>query len=284
VHPAEGNAARRQRRAMTILRGVSPRPPVNLQFRDRRSLQDVEGFETLAVLDHDATTVSGRAGVRKPLVSEMFTRLAERAASVGARYFAFTNSDIIFTPAAIERVLRGDHRVYAFSRTDVDAGTELDLSPLLHGVDAFAVEARWWLDHRSRFRPYVVGESLWDNVYAAQLLCWAGGVLLNREPLVRHEVHAIVWKDSPFAEHNGILAALDRMYFSRWVLYANRLDTLRREAGGLADAGEEMRVQQEAFSGWSPDVGDRVLHALRVAKLRLRLLGRRTRSLVQAEP
>ncbi|HET7219639.1 MAG TPA: hypothetical protein VFJ02_16400 [Vicinamibacterales bacterium] len=275
IHPADGEAARRQRHALTILRGVSPLPPVNLQFRDRRRLQQLDGFETHAVLEQDSNAITGRPGIRKPLVNEMFTRLAEHAVARGARWFAFTNSDIIVTPDAIDRVRAGDRLAYAFSRTDVDPQTNRELGPLIHGVDAFVVDARWWLEHRSRFRPYIVGESVWDNIYTAQLLCWAGGLLLNREPLVRHETHPIAWRDSPFAEHNGILGALDRMYFSRWVLYANRLEAMRREAGGLAGEQEELRLQRDIFSGWAPDLGDKILQALRVAKLRLRFLGRR---------
>lgn len=278
VHPASGDAARRQRRALDALRDVSPIAPVNLQFADRRDLQEVDGFETTPVLRQDSNRITGRDGIRKPIVSEMFTRLAEVAAGRGIRCFAFTNSDIVFTPAAFDCVARGAHNVYAFSRTDFEAETGRDIGPLVHGADVFAVDARWWLDHHSRFRPYIVGEGVWDNVYTAQLLCWAGGVLLNRDPLVRHESHPIVWRDSPFAEHNGILGALDRMYFSRWVMYANRLEQMRREAGGLADEKNEMTMQAEVFSGWNPGLADRVLQALRVAKLRLRLLGRRARA------
>ena len=108
IHPATGDAARRQIRAMTVLRDLSPMPPINLQFADRGDLQEFEGFETLFVLQRDSNSVSGQPGVRKPVVSELFTRLAEAAVERGARYFGFTNSDIVFTPAAIERVQQGD--------------------------------------------------------------------------------------------------------------------------------------------------------------------------------
>ena len=274
VHPASGDAARRQRRALDALRDASPITPVNLQFADRRGLQEVDGLETTPLLRQDSNGITGRAGTRKPIVSELFTRLAELAVARGLRCFVYTNSDIVFSRAAFDHMTGGGHNAYVLSRTDVAADTGRDIGPLVHGADVFAVDARWWLANRRRFRPYIVGESVWDNVYTAQLLCWAGGVLLNRDPLVRHESHPIVWGDSPFAEHNGILGALDRMYFSRWVMYVGRLERMRREAGGLADEEEEMAMQREVFSGWTPDLADRVLQALRVAKLRLRLLGR----------
>ena len=132
------------------------------------------------------------------------------------------------------------------------------------------VDASWWLAHRREFRPYILGEPCWDNVYVAKLLCLAGGVLLNREPLVRHETHTIRWQNSPFAEHNGYLAALDRIYFTRWAMYATRLQTLRREAGGLGTLDDELLLQQEIFLHWRPGLSDRFIQALRAAKLRAR--------------
>lgn len=242
--------------------------PVNLQFADRANLEELPGFDTLALLRQDSIAVTGRTGVRKPVVSELFTRLAEAAVERGARYFGFTNSDILFTPAAIERVKQGDRTAYVFARTDFEERTERDSAPLIYGTDTFIVEAAWWRLHGRRFRPYVVGEGCWDNVYTAQLLCWAGGVLLNREPLMRHEAHAGVWRNSPFAEHNGYLAALDRIYFTRWVIYADRLERLRQACGGLADESTELRLQDDVFHRWKPAPADHALQALRVAKLK----------------
>ncbi len=273
AYPATGDAARRQSRALASLREVSHGSPINLQFRDRGQLVVADGCETLAVLEQDSRTVSGRNGPRKPIVSEMFTRLASLAVERGRHYFAFSNSDIVFTPDAVERIGLADRHAYVFARTETEPETGRDLAPLIYGADAFAVDARWWLDNQRRFRQYIVGESLWDNVYAAQLLCWADGILLNREPLVRHETHAIAWKDSPFVEYNGVLTALDRLYFSRWTLYTKRLETLRSKARGLADAELELRLQEEVFRGWRPGPTDLVLQALRVAKLRLRRFG-----------
>ncbi len=79
-----------------------------------------------------------------------------------------------------------------------------------------------------------------------------------------------MWRQSPFAKHNGYLAALDRMYFTRWVIYADRLAQLRTAANGLADETAELRLQEEVFRDWKPTVADHVLQALRVAKLETR--------------
>jgi hypothetical protein len=263
---------------MDTLRELSPWPLVNLQFADRANLQEMDGFETAAVLRVDSNTVTGRPGVRKPVLSELFTRLAEAAVERGAPMFLFTNSDIIFTSAAFDRIGDGNERAQVVARTDFEPETGRDLPPLIYGTDVFAVEAAWWLANRHRFRPYVVGEGCWDNVYTAQLLCWAGGLLLNREPLVRHEAHALAWRQSPFAEHNRYLAALDRLYFTRWVTYASRLAVLRRDASGLALLADEQRLQDDVFGDWKPSVFDHVVQALRVAKLRAGLTGRRAGS------
>jgi hypothetical protein len=274
LYPATGDAARRQARAVAALIQVAPLPPINLQFSDRREFLDAEGCETRAILEQDSNRVTGRRGPRKPIVSEVFTRLAELAFDRGIRYFGFSNADILLTPAAIERIRRGDRPAFAIARTDVGVDGTLGCEPLLYGTDVFAIDASWWLAHQREFRPYILGEACWDNVYAAQLLCLAGGLLLNREPLVQHEAHAIAWQNSPFAEHNGYLAALDRMYFTRWAMYAARLETIRREARGLGSLDDELRLQEQIFRNWKPGVADHVIHALRVAKLRA---GRRLR-------
>jgi hypothetical protein len=270
IHPATGDAARRQDRAMSVLRDLCPMTPVNLQFADRVNLQELDRFDTLAVLQQDSNSVTGQPGVRKPVVNELFTRLAEAAIQRSAKYFGFTNSDIVFTPAAIERIQQGDRPAYVFARSDFEPGDERNTHSLIYGTDVFVVDAQWWLSHRRRFRPYIVGESCWDNVYTAQLLCWAGGLLLNREPLIRHEAHSAVWRQSPFAEHNGYLAALDRMYFTRWAIYAERLEKLRQAAGGLADDALELPLQDEVFQQWKPTLSQHVVQALRVAKLEMR--------------
>jgi hypothetical protein len=74
----------------------------------------------------------------------------------------------------------------------------------------------------------------------------------------------------PFGKHNGYLAALDRMYFSRWAIDVERLVSLRGPSGGLASAEAEMQLQTEVFQGWRPTVVNHLVHLLRVAKLMMR--------------
>ena len=269
IHPATGDAARRQIRAMAVLRDLSPMSPVNLQFADRGDLQEFDGFDTLFVLQQDSNRVSGRPGVRKPVVNELFTRLAEAAVERDARYFGFTNSDIVFTPAAIERVQQGDRPAYLFARTDFDPGTERDTRPLIYGTDVFVVETTWWLSHQQQFRPYIVGEGCWDNVYTAQLLCWAGGLLLNREPLVNTKL------TQPYGEtvRSANITATWRPSIGcipQWAIFADQLESLRGPSGELAPAEAEIALQTEVFQRWRPTVVNHLVQLLRVVKLMMR--------------
>src|SRR5689334_19829155 len=107
VHPATGEAERRQQNGLESLRSLRNIALLNLQFHDRDRLRHADGFETHSVLRQDSRTLSGRGGVRKPIVSEMFCWLAQEALRRGQRYFALVNSDILVTQEAIELALDG---------------------------------------------------------------------------------------------------------------------------------------------------------------------------------
>lgn len=223
--PAGADSARRQARARAALLELDGVVPINLQFVDEAFEPD--GFRTLPVLRQDSRTVTGAAGPRKPVVSEMFDALADAARSAGCRYFAYLNADIKVTPAALEPILAGKHDGYAFSRTDVDcSGAELGVQ--IFGLDMFAIDAGWWARERRRFRPYIAGEACWDNVYAALICAHGRGTIINERPGIVHERHRAVRNEGAFARHNGYLAALDAPYFSRWANYATRLDEMRK--------------------------------------------------------
>jgi hypothetical protein len=114
------------------------------------------------------------------------------------------------------------------------------------GQDMFVVAAAWWQQARLRFRPYIIGEACWDNVYTAIMMCHSEGVVLNREPLILHEAHPTVWRDqAPTARYNGFLAALDHRYFSLWSTYWHRLEQLR--ATGAAEP-VEASLAREVFT------------------------------------
>lgn len=273
VYPAEGDAGRRQANGVASLTRLKGVRLVNLFLRGEELAAD--GFDESLRLTSDSRTLTGRAGPRKPVVSEIFNALAARAAELRLPYFAFVNSDILVSQEAVDAACAGRARAHVFSRFDFDAADGRDLGAVPWGTDLFVVEARWWLTNARRFRAYILGEPVWDNVYTSKLLCHAGAVLHNRAPLIRHEAHPAAWRQSPYAQYVRLLAALDAPYFSLWVEYINRLQRLR--AAGVVEA-EEMALQRDVFR-LRPGVSGAAVQAARGVKARLRyraldLLGR----------
>ena len=264
AYPATGDAARRQADAAAACRALSDVALVNVQFQD--DVFDVDGFDALSALRLDSTTVSGRAGIRKPIASEVFTLLADAATERDCEYFVFLNSDVQPTPALVERLRRADRDAYALSRMDIDPDTGLNRSVETAGIDGFAMRPDWWRAERDRFRAYILGEPVWDNVYCAVTLCHADAVLLNRDALIRHEHHATEWRKTPFARYTQLLSALDAPYFAIWYAYWDRLRTLRDRS---ADADEELALQRDLFV-WRPTPLGHAVQAGRSLKARLR--------------
>ena len=270
--PASGDAARRQQAALATWRGLNGVRLANLGWPG--DVLEVDGFATHAVLRGDSRTASGRGGPRKPLVSEAFDRLAAIAAAEGCRWFAYANSDIEWTQGAVDAVAQGGREVYALSRADVHPDTGRVIEMVTAGIDAFVVSVGWWGANRRRFRAYIGGEPIWDNVYTAILLAHGDGLLLNREPLLRHERHpAGAWGRSPFAPYLGYLAVLDSLYFTRWAIYHDRLLALRARG---ARAEEEEALQREVFRGPFP-LAARLKQAGRALKARARWAAARRR-------
>ncbi|HEX6748127.1 MAG TPA: hypothetical protein VF092_12605 [Longimicrobium sp.] len=250
--PATGDGGRRQAEALATWRALDGVRLANLGWPG--DVFEVDGFATHAVLARDSRTASGQQGPRKPIVSEAFDRLAEIAEAEGCRWFAYANSDIAFTQAAIDRILGGGRDAYAFSRMDVHPETGEGIEMVTAGIDAFAISAGWWRANRRRFRAYIGGEPIWDNVYTAILLRHADAELLNREPLVTHERHpAGDWRRSPFARYLNYLAALDRPYFSLWAEYHARLEDLR--AGRSRERSEPPSLPQSVLGEGQPRSG-----------------------------
>lgn len=264
------DAVRRQAAALASWRALAGVRPINLQWPGEAF--EVDGFETHALLRADARTVSRRQGPRKPVVSEVFDRLAEVAGRYGARWIGYANSDIHVTQGAVDRVVREGRDGFAFSRMDFDGETGADVEMVTAGVDLLVVSAQWWRANRDRFRAYPAGEPVWDNVYTSIFLCHGRGHLLNREPLVRHERHeAGQWQASPYARYVNLLAALDRPYFTLWARYHHELLRLRERG---APEAEEMDLQYHVFRH-APSLADRAVQAGRVLKARARwMIGR----------
>jgi hypothetical protein len=277
-YPAEPASERRQARSRASLLLLGPVLPVNLQFVDETYSPD--GFRTLPILRQDSRTITGAAGTRKPIVSEMFDALAGVARAEGCRYFAYLNADIQVTPAALETVLQGDRDAYAFSRMDLDPVSGAELGVELFGLDMFVIDAGWWARERRRFRPYIAGEACWDDVYASILCAHGRGEIVNERPGIFHERHPTLWNAGPFAEHNGFLAALDAPYFSRWCHYAMQLNDARKAGTPL----DPRRLARETLGDARLSVRETALHAARTMRARFRHARRRAAATPRQSP
>jgi hypothetical protein len=268
THLFEGNpeAMRRQQLAVAGLQRLPGVEAVNVQFRTEPWAM-FPGIETMPVLDQDSLSAAGPGDKRKAITREVFDILASVAASRGHEYFAYINSDIVVLPAAIATIERERKQTFAICRHDVSSIHDgADATLLITGLDMFVVSVAWWKRHRRRFRPYVIGNACWDNVYAAIMMCHSDGLILNREPLILHERHPAIWRDQTVtARYNGFLAALDARYFSLWCEYADQLAQVRARQ---ASAAEERALRDQVFV-WHPSASHAMRQSIRNVRARL---------------
>jgi hypothetical protein len=234
---------------------------VNLQFVAAEAAPiDVDGYETVRGLELDSITVAGRMGARKPIASETFDLLARRALEEGCRYFAYLNSDTVLSQEVVDRVCAGDADAYAIARTDVGSGRSPEV--LIAGVDGFVISTEWWTANRRRFRAYILGEPVWDCVYAALVACHGRAEFVYDTGGLTHERHPTQWVASPFASYVRYLSALDAPYFSLWCAYNDRIRNEVDLGRGFVAAA---RIAQETFV-WRPSTFARAIQASRCVK------------------
>ena len=213
---------------------------VNLAFHDD-GFAPASPLQTVPMLRLDARAVSGVDGPRKPVVPEMLDVLAAEAERCGIRRIAIVNGDIVVTPAAVEYAAATPLGALALARTDRGNGEPDSL--LRHGLDMFTCDVGFWRRERRRFRAYLLGEPVWDNVYAAIAACHGGGIV-NRAGLLVHERHPSAFAASPYARYIQLLAARDSAYFSLWCAYVARAEAL---GPGEPDPSADAALQREIF-------------------------------------
>lgn len=280
LYTGDAAAMRRQQLAVDALSRLGGIEALNVQFQTE-PYAELPGIEAIHVLARDSNEVAGPGERRKPLTRELFDVLARAAAVRGHQYFAYINSDVLVLPSALDAIARRARQTYAISRYDVDrfdAHSERD-APLTAGVDMVVFAVPWWQRNRRHFRPYVIGDACWDNVYTAVMMCHSDGLVLNRERLILHERHESRWNDAtPSARYNGLMAALDARYFALWCEYWGRLDELRARG---ASVGDETRLRDDVFV-WRPSAGEALRQSARA--LRARLHFKRLRAAARGEP
>ena len=269
---ARGDGMRRQAACVASLQALERVEAVNIQFA--KDPHHADGVETVPSLRNTSNGLTGRAGPSKPDVSEIFAVLASEAARRGIRLFCFANGDIIVSQAAVDWMLSTPKDTFVFSRENFDGPSAESRGMELAGTDVFAMTIRWWERNARRFRRYLLGEGGFDNIYTAIMMCHADGIIENRRPLVRHEVHAPGPMPSPhFGEYIRLLCALDAQYFTRWCRY---WDGLVRMRGQRASADEEAAWSREAFT-WPPSPREALVQRGRNVKAYLRYWRRANR-------
>src|SRR5262249_17969110 len=131
---AHGESERRQAKAMDALRDLRGVEAVDLQWGPMPPWRP--WIRTVPDLRHDSRTVSGCAGLRKPIASDLLRALGSLAERGGHQYFMLINADIMVTQPAVALIEETRKEVYAFSRLDVDKETGRELEPTLSGLDA----------------------------------------------------------------------------------------------------------------------------------------------------
>jgi hypothetical protein len=176
---------------------------INLAFTDEPAC-DAPGFDEVRCLEQDSNTITGCAGVRKPVMSELFDGLCKAAKERNVDYFVFSNADIQLSPSFGQLVASTDLDALVFTRLDYTTSpTSDDAKLFVRGQDTFAVRTDWWMANRDHFKPYIVGESLWDNAYTAIFARKGRSALIYSKDMCFHERHEQLWNPkSDFGLHN----------------------------------------------------------------------------------
>jgi hypothetical protein len=216
---AKGSAGQRQDRAVRHNLEIQGISLVNLDFATQPESPSWEGLRSLEVLQTDSRKASGCKGPRKPIIPELLNELHRVAEREDHLHFGLCNADIRLTPEAVQCVKRSQADSMTFSRTDCELIGSNTGTVCLYGLDFIVIKTSIWPRIRTQVRPYILGESLWDNVLCALLAAQSRFEHIDTEGLVLHEAHPRAWEQSPFARYVWWLSVLDGAHFSRWCSY-----------------------------------------------------------------
>jgi hypothetical protein len=227
IYSATGEAMERMDTALESWRQLDV-PLRDLAFTDCITTP-VAGFIQKHTLHRDSCSVTGTTGRRKPLVRDLFDGLWVAARESKCDYFVFSNADIILTPNFRDTVRQLNADSAYFTRFDlINTPSDSTSSLYVRGQDTYAVRTEWWGENRHRFRPYILGEPQWDNIYTTLFARHGHSMLFYDVTLCHHKVHAQHWQAAtPFGRYNNDLRRrFDDMPFSMWVRYSAEICSL----------------------------------------------------------
>ncbi len=199
--------------------------PLNICYEDE--CLHPSGWHVAPLLKRSADLELKIDGKRKPFVTDLFDIASQWAEQQGIKWFALSNSDIIFTPLLIKeihRLVKDGYETLAISRSDV-----VDIDPVsrqlygyleVQGSDVFVCGTEWWQNNRRLFQPYIFGERAWDNAFASIMACHSKSLILFQEDLCYHSKHEMNWLTGPYADYNmSIYNGADRVYRDKYAAF-----------------------------------------------------------------
>lgn len=241
IYPAKGHDHQRLRSAFDTWRNLDV-PLINLAFADAPSRNE-PNFEEITCLTRDSNTATGCEGIRKPLLNDLFDGLYEAAKAKNCSYFVFSNADIQLTRNFYELVSTSELDSIIFTRLDYNESPQsTDAKLFMRGQDTYAVRTQWWAKNRQHFRSYIIGESLWDNVYTSKFARLGRSSLSYSKDMCHHQRHDQKWNPgSSFGRYNEILRLRhDYLDYNMWSLYAKKLSALDQTSSNFPTAQREL--------------------------------------------
>jgi glycosyltransferase involved in cell wall biosynthesis len=203
--------------------------PLNICYKDE--YMQPAGWHVAPVLKRSADVELKINGKRKPFVTDLFDAAWAWAEKRGVRWFALSNSDILFTPRLIHELrtlLKDGYETLAVSRTDL-----LRIDPVSHeiqvylevlGYDVFICRTDWWTNNRRLFQAYIFGEKAWDNAFAAIMGTHSKFHILYSEGLCLHFKHPMEWTQGPYADYNmSIYDGPDSDYQAKYAAFKSAI-------------------------------------------------------------
>ena len=165
-------------------------------------------------LEKSSRYLTGESEKDVPSIKEILDTLYKEIANdKNVTHFAYINSDCILTKNFVEYIQQNEVNAFAASRLDVepfkhfkdikDKGINVIRSEPA-GFDFFCFSKQWWKEYRHLFPDMLIGQPLFDVLYAGIIMLYGGKILNDpQKPIICHIHHENVsHRDSPEKRYN----------------------------------------------------------------------------------
>jgi len=151
-------------------------------------------------LDRSSQSMVTGSTKKIPFIKDILTELCVKASlKSDITHFAYINSDCILTDNFIKHMLSNEINALAISRLDVAPIEKFNdlvnkgvtvLRNEIAGFDMFVFRKEWWGEHGGKFKDYLIGQPLFDVLYAGLIMLFGGKIYNDStKPLVCHIFH-----------------------------------------------------------------------------------------------